>query len=297
MADAKVILITGTSTGFGRLAAIKLAELGHRVYASMRGVKGKNAEAAASLDQANERISVLDIDVTKSETIEAAVGQLLAKESRLDVLINNAGVMNTGLTETFSTEELHHQMDVNYFGVARMFKAVLPQMRQQGEGLIMTVTSIAGRIVIPTMTSYNSTKFATEALAEGYRYELSSLGIDSVIVQPGPFKTAIIGNRIKPSGFHVAEAYGPLSAMPEQVVNGFEAFMEDQKDGDCDPQIVVDDMIHLINTPFGERPLRTVSGIDYGVRGLNQAVASFQNQLLEGMEMSHLNPTSQAVGT
>jgi len=295
MTNSKVILITGTSTGFGNLAARKLAELGHRVYASMRGVKGKNADAAKALQQANENLSVLEIDVTDSQTIDRAVAEVIEAQGRIDVLINNAGVMNLGLTEAFTHEQLHTQMDVNYFGVARMFKAVLPHMRQRRDGLIVTVSSVAGRLVFPGLVSYNSSKFAIEALVEGFRYELSPFGIDSVIIQPGPFKTSILGNKLLPDDQAVLEGYGELANMPEQVMQGFAEFMEANKDGDCDPKIVVDDMIKLIDQPFGERPLRTVSGIDYGTRELNEVNAGFQRSVLESMEMTDLDPTYQAV--
>ena len=295
MTDSKVILITGTSTGFGRLAAVKLAELGHRVYASMRGVHGKNAQAAEDLKQTHQNIRVLDIDVTRDETIATAVDQLIREQGRIDVLINNAGIMNIGLTEPFTIEQIHQQMDVNYFGVARMFKAVLPHMRERKQGLIVTVTSIAGRFIFPAFTSYNSSKFAAEALAEGYRYELSPFGIDSVILEPGPFKTEIVGNKLVPKDQTALQGYGEFGAMPEKVIGGFAEFMEQNQDGDCDPKIVVDDMVKLIDTPFGARPLRTVSGLDYGARELNKTYGEFQRQVLESMEMTHLDPSAATV--
>lgn len=295
MTNSKVILITGTSTGFGRLAALKLAGLGHRVYATMRGVQGRNAEAAQSLSQANPGMRVLEIDVTDPETIERAVAQVIDTEGKIDVLINNAGIMNIGLTEAFSHDQLHRQMDVNYFGVARMFKAVLPHMRERREGLIITVTSVAARLIFPGLVSYCSSKFAVEALAEGYRYELSRSGIDSVIIQPGPFKTEIIGNKLLPEDQVVLDGYGELASMPEQVLQGFSDFMEENKDGDCDPKLVVDDIVHLVDLPFGARPLRTVSGLDYGTRDLNQVYASAQRNVLDSMEMTHLDPNSQTV--
>ena len=290
MTDQKVILITGTSTGIGRIAAEKFAELGHRVYASMRGAQDKNAEAAKALALTSPQISVVDIDVTKEETVAEGVARIVAEAGRIDVLINNAGIMNIGLTEPFSMGQLHQQMDVNYFGVARMFKAVLPHMRRRRHGLVVTITSLAGRLVFPAFTSYNSSKFAAEALAEGYRYELSPYGVDSVILEPGPFKTDLVDNRHLPADGAVLGEYGEFGDMPNQVIAGFGAFMEEHKAGDCDPQVVVDDLVRLVDAPFGERPLRTVSGLDYGLRGLNEVYAEYQHKVLEAMEMTHLEP-------
>lgn len=286
----KVVLITGTSSGFGYLAAKTLAEKGYRVYASMRQIEGKNAKSAGELSSASENIHVVDLDVTNQASVDGAIATLLAAEHRLDVLINNAGTLHAGVTEAFSIDQLQKQMDVNYFGVARMFKAVLPQMRKQQSGLIITVTSIAGRLVFPSLHTYNSTKFAAEALGEGYRYELSQFGIDSVLLEPGPFKTSLIGHTVWPEDEQVLQGYGEFANLPKQVLEGFDSFMEENQAGDANPQGVVDDMVRLIETPFGSRPTRTVSGIDYGTREFNKRVSGIQENVLESMGLAHLDP-------
>ena len=149
MTNQKTILITGTSSGFGFLAAQQLAEKGHVVYASMRGVNLKNKDAAKELSNHHDNINIIELDVTDDKSVQAAVDCVISEQGKIDVLINNAGVMNIGLTEGFSIEQLQGQMDVNYFGVARMFKSVLPHMREAKDGLVITVTSIAGRLPFP----------------------------------------------------------------------------------------------------------------------------------------------------
>lgn len=290
MENQQVVLITGTSTGIGYLATQKLAGLGFKVYASMRGIDGKNAKFARELSEFSENISVVELDVTSQDDVDSVVSFILDKEGKIDVLVNNAGVMNIGLTEAFTVAQLQAQMDVNYFGVARLFRAVLPAMRARKQGLVVTISSLAGRLIFPAFHSYNSSKFAVEALAEGYRYELSQYGVDSAIIEPGPFRTELVGNSPTPKDETVLASYGEFADMPKAVINGFDAFMDEHKNGDCNPQIVVDDLVSLIATPFGRRPLRTVSGLDYGTRDLNKMTEEFQAGVLAAMELEHLNP-------
>lgn len=291
MQKQKIVLITGTSSGIGRITSQTLASEGHIVYATMRNTDSKNSEAARSLGDFHQNLHVLELDVTNEKSIQNAISHIIEAHGRIDVLINNAGVMNIGLTEAFTIDELQKQMDVNYFGVARMFKAVLPSMRQRNDGLIITLTSLAGRLTFPAFYSYCSSKYAAEALAEGYRYELKQFNIDSVIIEPGPFGTDLIANSPRPSDENVLKAYGDFAAMPETVINNFDSFIKENMDGaDCDSQIVANDVMELMNTPYGKRPLRTVSGLDYGVRALNTANEPFELNVLDAMEMSHLNP-------
>ncbi|HMC86116.1 MAG TPA: SDR family NAD(P)-dependent oxidoreductase, partial [Chitinophagaceae bacterium] len=137
----KVILITGTNSGFGWLAASSCAALGHKVYATMRDTKGRNAEKAKELGQL-ENIVVLDVDVIKGKSVTDALATIIKKEGRIDVLVNNAGVYAVGIAETFTDEDLDKVMDVDVRGPWRTIKAVLPFMRKQGEGLIINISSV-----------------------------------------------------------------------------------------------------------------------------------------------------------
>jgi NAD(P)-dependent dehydrogenase (short-subunit alcohol dehydrogenase family) len=156
------ILITGSSSGFGRLTAEALARKGHTVFASMRGVAGKNAAKAEQLRQwarqENVNLHVVELDVTNEASAEAAAAAVVNTAGRIDVLINNAGVGAFGLNERFTAEQLQNLFDVNVFGVHRVNRAVLPTMRRQGSGLLVYITSALGRFMVPNMGTYSASK-------------------------------------------------------------------------------------------------------------------------------------------
>jgi len=294
--SSSTVLITGASTGLGYLMAQQLADDGHQVLATMRNIAGKNAAAAQALSAYHDNIRTIELDVADQASVDAAMAIIADAAMTVDVLINNAGVVNSGLIEAFSIEELKAEMDVNYFGIARMFKAVLPQMRARSAGLIITISSLTGRLVFPGFPTYSASKFAVEAMAEGYRYDLSGLGIDSVIVEPGPVMTELLNNATTSADGTIPEAYGDIGQMPALVEAAFSQFMVDNADGASNPQLVVDDVRALVAMPFGTRPLRTVSGADYGVRQYNDAVAGIQSDLLAGMQVAHLDPNFKEPG-
>jgi NAD(P)-dependent dehydrogenase (short-subunit alcohol dehydrogenase family) len=252
--ERKVILITGTNSGFGWLAANSCAVLGHKVFATMRDTKGRNADKAMALvQQAN--IEVLDVNVTSGKSVNDAVATILKKEGRLDVVVNNAGIYANGITETFTDDDVDKVMDVNVKGPWRIIKAVLPQMRKQSEGLIINISSVAGRFGFPFQAFYDSSKFAAEGLTEGLHYEVRPLGVDVVIIQPGAFPTDIFGKIVTGSDASVIAGYGDLAKLPEQIGAGIGQMFEAMKPN---PQLVADAIVNLINTPAGKRPLRTV---------------------------------------
>lgn len=250
---SKVVLITGTNSGFGYLTAKGAAERGHSVYATMRDTAGRNVEKAKELNSI-ENIQVLDLDVTDSEGVTSAVAKVIEKEGRLDVLVNNAGYFGGGLAETYSDKDLEKMYDVNVKGTWRTTKASLPQMRKQGEGLIVNISSSLGRFSAPFMTVYNSTKFAVEGLSEGLHYEVRPLGVDVVMVQPGAFPTEIFSKVAYGSDQSVTAGYGDLAKIPEQVSEGMGQMFEAIKPN---PQMVPDAIFKLMEMPKGKRPLRT----------------------------------------
>ncbi|HWC20356.1 MAG TPA: SDR family oxidoreductase, partial [Terriglobales bacterium] len=176
MSAQKSVLVTGTSSGFGKVIAETLSRKGYQMFASMRNASGRNSSARNELLDLAAReglaLSVIDLDVTDDESVERAVAQVIADAGKIDILINNAGYALWGLTEAFTVEQAKQIFDTNFFGIVRMNRAVLPHMRRQREGLIIHITSAAGRGVLPGMGLYTATKFAVEALAECYRYEL-----------------------------------------------------------------------------------------------------------------------------
>jgi NAD(P)-dependent dehydrogenase (short-subunit alcohol dehydrogenase family) len=200
MNSKQVVLITGSSTGFGRLFTETLARNGHTVFATMRDLGGRNAKNASEIRALAEKdslpIHVLELDVTDDTSVERAVDAAIAKAGRIDVAINNAGYYISGLEESVTTEQAQRLMDTNFLGPARVNRAVLPHMRRQRSGVLIHVSSGAGRVVLPSVGFYCASKFALEALAEAYSYELAGQGIESVIVQPGAYETAVFGNSV-----------------------------------------------------------------------------------------------------
>jgi NAD(P)-dependent dehydrogenase (short-subunit alcohol dehydrogenase family) len=250
----KIILITGTNSGFGWLAASSCAASGHTVYATMRDTNGRNAEKAKALGQ-QANIEVLDVDVTKGKSVTDAVATIVKKEGRIDVLVNNAGVYATGIAESFTEDDVDKVMDVDVKGPWRTIRAVLPFMRRQGEGLIINISSVAGRFSFPFQTVYNTAKFAVEGLTEGLHYEVRPLGVDVVMIQPGAFPTDVWGKIVNGSDATVIAGYGDLAKVPEQIGAGIGQMFEAMKPN---PQMVADAIIKLMDTPRGKRPLRTV---------------------------------------
>jgi NAD(P)-dependent dehydrogenase (short-subunit alcohol dehydrogenase family) len=250
----KVVLITGTNSGFGYLTAKSCAALGHTVYATIRETKGRNAERATEL-AGIENINVVELDITEGEAVKTVVADIIAKEGQLDVVVNNAGYFGGGLAESYNEDDLERMFDVNVKGTWRVLKASLPQMRKQGEGLIINTSSGLGRFSAPFMTVYSSTKFAVEGLTEGLHYEVRPFGVDVVMIEPGAFPTEIFGKTSYGSDESVMAGYGDMAKVPEQIGEGMGKMFEAMKP---DPQMIPDAILKLIDTPKGQRPLRTV---------------------------------------
>ncbi|MBF2709542.1 SDR family oxidoreductase [Flavobacterium soyangense] len=291
-ASKKVIVITGTSSGFGKLSAFQLSLDGHQIYAGMRNPLGSNLETKNELEQfakdKNVFIKVIDLDVTDDKSVENAIEAVAKEAGTIDVLINNAGQMFVGVTEAFTIEDIKKQMDVNFFGSVRTDRAVLPYMKSQKSGLIIHVSSLSGRVVFPFFGVYSASKFAMEAYAEAFRYELSGLGIDSVIVQPGPFGTSLLGKSPEPSDKSRLEAYGALAGVPDLMKTNFQA-MYDGENAPI-PQDVADAIKALVDSN-DKRPLRTVvmpRGMDFGVAKLNEGVSEVQNDLLKMLQFDSM---------
>src|SRR5258708_27002804 len=217
----QVVLITGASSGFGRLIAETLARKNYQLFATMRNVNGRNAAAAREIHELAGRESLflrtLELDVTDDASVDRAVNEVTTRCGSIDVLVNNAGYGIMDLAESVTLAQAKRQFDTNFFGVLRMNRAVLPAMRRQGNGLLLQVSSGAGRLTIPGMGLYCASKFAMEALAEVYRYELASLGIDSVILEPGAYATPIMGKLERGEDPARKSGYGEMAQVPENL--------------------------------------------------------------------------------
>jgi NAD(P)-dependent dehydrogenase (short-subunit alcohol dehydrogenase family) len=253
---SKIVLITGTSTGFGKLTALTLSKAGHQVIAAMRGVDGKNKAAAGEL-AALPGIDVLEMDVTSDDSVNKAVAQVLAKHGRIDVLVNNAGVSGFGLTEAYSIDHVRALFEVNFYGVLRTYQAVLPSMRAAKNGLIINISTGASGFTLPFMVPYMASKFAMESLTEGFAQELSPYGIENVSIQSGVYPTEM--NNGSKTGFNadkeaVADAYGDeattrFNAMGQSLFGKMAEFK-------MNPQTIADGILLLIDKKKGSRPLR-----------------------------------------
>lgn len=283
----KNILITGSSNGFGFLAAKEIAQKGHRVWASMRHSATKNLEKKEALESFSDKITVLDLDVTSDTSVKNAVEQIINEAGKIDVLINNAGVMYVGITEAYGLNQVKQQMDVNFYGIIRTIQAVTPTMRKAGEGLIINTSSLAGRLSFPYFGIYCASKFAMEGYSQSLRYELAPFGVEVSIVEPGPFSTNLLYSGPKETAQDVLNAYGDFKEVPMAMLKNFEGFFESAEAPD--PNIVVNDYLKLIETPKGERPARLVSGIDYGVLKYNELTQPIQDNLVKDtLQMEHL---------
>jgi NAD(P)-dependent dehydrogenase (short-subunit alcohol dehydrogenase family) len=287
---SKIILITGTSTGFGRDTAETLAQAGHRVFASMRDITGRNQPHAASLRA--KKIEVVELDVTDDASIDRAVASVLKEAGSIDVLVNNAGIGAMGISETFTTSQVRALFDVNVFGVQRMMRAVLPTLRSQGEGLVVNIGSVLGRVTLPFLGLYGATKFALESISESYRYELSQLGVDIVLVQPSAYPTDIFASALKPADAACIGSYGEVRAILGNVAKAFADSVSGENPPN--PHEVAEAIARLVDQPGGWRPARVVVGASFGADALNTTAAALQSQLLDGLGLGAL---AHAAGT
>jgi NAD(P)-dependent dehydrogenase (short-subunit alcohol dehydrogenase family) len=201
-------------------------------------------------------LHVVDLDVTQDASVDRAIQEALSNFGHIDVVINNAGIAALGVTEAYTIEQFEQLFNVNLFGVARVNRAVIPSMRRQRNGLLIHVSSAAGRTTLPYLGAYCASKFALEALADAYRFELSPFGIDSVVVEPGIHRTPILENFIPPADQSCVDSYGSLAEYGARVKGVFDsANRAPETPGTED---VVDAFVNLIEMPAGERPFRTV---------------------------------------
>jgi NAD(P)-dependent dehydrogenase (short-subunit alcohol dehydrogenase family) len=254
----KIILVTGSSSGFGRLTTEALGRAGNTVYASMRDVAGRNAKNAAELSAiAGSDIRPIELDVQSEPSVNAAVEKIIAESGRIDVIVHNAGHMMFGPAEAFTPEQFAQQYDVNVLGTQRVNRAVLPHMRARREGLLVWVSSSSSAGGTPPYLSpYFAAKAGMDSLAVLYARELARWGIETTIVVPGAFTkgTNHFANSGRPADEARVAEYeaGPYAGFGEKVQEAFAAIVPD----DADPAPVAEMIAEVVDTPFGERPFR-----------------------------------------
>jgi len=282
----KVVLITGTNSGFGWLTANSVAALGHKVYATMRDIERKNADKAKALAPV-ENITVLEVSLTDETSVKNAIDTIIEKEGTIDVLVNNAGAAIFGVAESSTTDDVQRMFDINVFAPWRLMKLVLPFMRNQSDGLIINVSSGWGRFSAPFSVVYGASKFALEGLSEGLHYEVRPLGVDVAIVQPGAFPTEMSQKVQAGSDTSVIDGYKAIEDVPNKMFAAIGQIFETVKP---DPQLVADAVVNLINLPKGQRPLRTVVDPATGqiVEAANNAVATEYAKVLTAFGIKNL---------
>jgi len=278
--SGKSVLVTGSSSGFGRLGVEYYARLGAKVFATMRNVPRAEADELRDLASSDALdLNVIEIDVTSDQQVKAGVAEALAaNDGKLDVLINNAGISVGGPIEVQDMPATELIFDTNVYGCHRMARAALPSMRANGGGQIFNVSSQLGRLIIPGFGMYSATKFALEAMSEQMAYELVPHGVDVTIIQPGGYPTKIWSNNNSNSGplkertsEDLLAAYPALTAGMGQRTGG----------GSTDPMDVPRAIAEIIAMPKGTRPLRkAVHPIARPQEPLNDAAAQAQIAML-----------------
>jgi NAD(P)-dependent dehydrogenase (short-subunit alcohol dehydrogenase family) len=284
--EKQIILITGASSGFGRLTAEALARAGHTVYASMRDVAGRNAGNAAELKAiAGSDLRPIELDVQSEASAEAAAQAIIAESGRIDVLLHNAGHMMFGPAESFTPEQFAQQYDVNVLGTQRVNRAVLPHMRAAKHGLLLWVSSSSSAGGTPPYLSpYFAAKAAMDALAVQYARELSRWGIETSIVVPGAFTKGT--NHFAHSGRPADEARaaeyetGPYRGFGERIQQAFAAIVPD----DADPAGIADRIVEVVGMESGTRPFRfhydpSQDGADVGFAVLDRLRAEMLHRV------------------
>ncbi|WP_166653534.1 SDR family oxidoreductase [Paraburkholderia flava] len=286
---SKVIVVTGASSGFGRLSAEALAKAGHTVYASMRNTTGRNApvveQMAAWSKEHGVDLRTVEMDVQSQDSVDAGVAKVIADAGRIDVLMHNAGHMAFGPAESFTPEQYAHLYDVNVLSTQRVNRAVLPHMRSRGQGLLVWVSSSSSAGGTPPyLAPYFAAKAAMDAIAVQYARELSRWGIETSIIVPGAFTSGT--NHFAHSGVPADTARaaeydaGPYAGFGEQVQKAFAEIVPP----DADVGLVAEAIVDVVAKPFGTRPFRvhidpTQDGADLGFAVLDRVRAEMLHRV------------------
>lgn len=279
--SGKVALVTGCSTGVGLHAAVRLAEAGFIVVATMRDT-GKRQALLDEAAKAGVAVEVVPLDVCSQGSIDAVVADCIARHGRIDLLVNNAGAGFLGSVEQTGDEDLRRTMETNFFGVWNLTKAVLPHMRAAGSGRIITVTSVGGLLGQPFNEAYCAAKFAVEGMMEGLAPLAKQFGVDVCLVEPGPINTEFVASVRSTS-------LGALAAMAEPYATLAQRYIAASGDVFATYGQTGDDIARIIaNLATAERPdFRTITS-DFAMatvaskvvdRTGNSVIEAFANRL------------------
>jgi NAD(P)-dependent dehydrogenase (short-subunit alcohol dehydrogenase family) len=234
--EETVVLITGASSGIGKACAEHLAQRGYRVFGTSR-----RAPFPPTPPLPGQPV-MLQMDVTRDESVQHAVDFIVRETGRLDVVVNNAGFGIAGAVEDTSIEEAKSQLETNFFGVLRVCRAALPVMRAQGEGLIVNISSLGGVIALPFQALYSASKFAVEGLTEALRLEVRPFGIHVTLIEPGDLHTGFTDHRVR------AAAWGPTSAYARYAERVLQIVEADERNGGA-PETVALLLERILRSP------------------------------------------------
>jgi NAD(P)-dependent dehydrogenase (short-subunit alcohol dehydrogenase family) len=245
MANEKVAVVTGSSSGIGLATVVELAMNGYRVVATMRDLgRSGRLEDAAQKAGVRDRLDLRRVDITEMDSLAGAVEGIVRDHGRIDLLVNNAGFSSAAFAEDILLHELRHQMETNFFGNVAMTKAVLPTMRKQRSGHIVQVSSVGGRASAPLLGSYNASKFALEGWSEALRVEVHSLRIRVVLIEPGDYDTDIWTRNVMIG----KQAMDPSSPNKERSQR-FAQFIKARAPKRRDPREVAQLIVRVANDP------------------------------------------------
>lgn len=294
--NKQVALVTGAGSGIGRAVALSLARAGHQVYASMREIQQTNRERTDALLEVarkeNLSLDVIELDVLSEVACQAAVNQILAKQGRLDVVVNNAGMLMTGITEAFSVEQAARIIDTNALSWLRVNRAVLPAMRRQGYGLLMYVGSTTARLHEPFLGPYIASKAAGDAIAEIMGMEVRPFGIESVILVPGAFTsgTEHFAHSNAPEYLAIEQQYGDLLDRIASLGDRLNA-IDAANGGALDVSAVGRAAVDVLAMARGQRPFRVViDGQRKGTEAIDAVYHEKQVAFLRQMGLEDLAP-------
>ncbi|MEG3629634.1 SDR family oxidoreductase [Streptomyces poriticola] len=302
---SSIVVITGASSGFGALTARALADTGSTVYAGMRQTTTRNAQQVEAASEYSRQYGVdlrpVELDVSSQDSVDAAIGGIVAEHGRIDVLVHNAGHMVTGPSEAFTPEQLAELYDVNVLSTQRVNRAALPSMRKAGRGLVIWVssTSVKGGTP-PYLAPYFAAKAAMDSLAVSYAGELARWGVETSIVVPGVFTSGTnhFAHSGRPADTDVAAAYeSRYAGLMDQVGEKLAGLTPEG----ADASLVSAEIARLVALPAGGRPYRvTVDPVDDGSEEVSSVADRVRREFLARIDLADLltvTPVSAASAT
>jgi NAD(P)-dependent dehydrogenase (short-subunit alcohol dehydrogenase family) len=290
----KIVLVTGSSSGFGKMTAEALAIAGNIVFASMRETSGRNAPQVAAAEafaqDNNVDLRPLELDVSDEVSVEAAIAKIVADTGRIDVVMHNAGHMVFGPAEAFTPEQLTELFDVNVLSTQRVNRAALPHMRRQRHGLMLWISSSSTRGGTPPyLAPYFAAKAAMDAMAISYAGELARWGIETTIVVPGSFTSGTnhFSHSGKPEDTGRADDYatGPTANIADIALKNLAGIAP----ADADPLDVAREIVRVVDLPLGKRPFRIhIDPADDGAEVVNRVADRIRAEFLRRIELGDL---------